>query len=372
MASLRKLRNKWYARVSLWDGYRQKEKLIPLKTESKSTARVRLVEVNRYEIDIKVGNKFEFPWQNNAGHTKIAHYVLREATLDYYKYKKRMGLANGSIKRINNSLNIFINLFGNSIPVNSINQKLIDNFIDYCLNKYTTSGTNINLRNIKTFLKWLYETDQIEKLPIIRMVKVKKSKPSYLTEKEFSLIMNLSELDPFYKNVFKFYVGTGCRLSEPFYGSILGDYLVIPAKHTKAKLEKEVFVSDYLKKIWSEMMDFKEEWILKGYKFKNLPLSLSKKFLWACREVDIDHHFHDLRHTFAVIRYLLTGNIYAVKKDLGHASVTTTEIYADFKTSRLLSDFPSLRKLIEKQQNIAKIPIMDTDSMDTAGLFLTE
>ena len=207
---------------------------------------------------------------------------------------------------------------------------------------------------------------------MVRMVKTAKSKPSYLTENDFGKLMNLDELEPFYKNVFKFYVGTGCRLSEPFYGSIDGDYLVIPAQNTKAKREKEVFISDDLKKIWTEMIEFKDAFVKKGYSFKNLPLSISKKFLWACREVNIDHHFHDLRHTFAVVRYLLTGNIYSVKKDLGHASVTTTEIYADFKTSRLLADFPSLRKLIEKQQNIAKIPIMDTDSMDTAGLFLTE
>ena len=88
--------------------------------------------------------------------------------------------------------------------------------------------------------------------------------------------------------------------------------------------------------------------------------------------MEIDHHFHDLRHTFAVVRYLLTGDIYAVKKDLGHASVTTTEMYANFKRSRLLEDFPSLKNLIEKQQNLAKIPIMDTDSMDTESLFLME
>ena len=51
---------------------------------------------------------------------------------------------------------------------------------------------------------------------------------------------------------------------------------------------------------------------------------------------------------------------------------TETCSHCDFKTSRLLSNFPSLKKLIEKQQNIAKIPIMDTDSMDTSGMFLTE
>lgn len=372
MASITKIRKKWYARVSLWDGYRQKHKQIPLYTESKVTARVRLAEVNRYEKDIKQGLDYSFAWLNTDGQTKIQRITLETTIPQYIAFKKRTGLAKGSINRINNSLSIFIKLFGRTFPIKSINLKHIDTFTDHCLNEYTPSGTNINLRNLKSFLKWLYETERIEKLPIVRMVKVEKSKPSYLTEKEFSLIMKLNELDPFYKNLFKFYVGTGCRLSEPFYGSILGDYLVIPAKYTKARLEKEVFLSEDLKKIWNEMIDYKDDWIKKGYKFKNLPLSISKKFLWACREVNIDHHFHNLRHTFAVIRYLLTGNIYAVKKDLGHASVTTTEIYADFKTSRLLADFPSLRKLIEKQQNMAKIPIMDTDSMDTDDLFLTE
>lgn len=372
MAGLSKRRNIWYARVSLWDGYHQDDKPISLRTKSKATARERLAEVNRYEKDIKKGLDYSFAWLNADGRTKIQRITLEITIPQYIVFKKRTGLTKGSINRINNSLSVFIKLFGRTFPIKSINLKHIDSFTDFCLNKYTPSGTNINLRNLKTFLKWLYETNQIEKLPIVRMVKVEKSKPSYLTEKEFSLIMNLEELEPFYKNIFKFYVGTGCRLSEPFNGSILGDYLVIPAQYTKAKLEKEVFVSDDLKNIWSEMIESKDAWVKKGYKFKNLPLSISKKFLWACREVNIDHHFHDLRHTFAVIRYLLTGNIYAVKKDLGHASVTTTEIYADFKTSRLLADFPSLRKFIEKQQNIAKIPIMDTDSMDTEGLFLTE
>ncbi len=66
------------------------------------------------------------------------------------------------------------------------------------------------------------------------------------------------------------------------------------------------------------------------------------------------------------------GNVNPLLPDPKYSSVTTIEIYADFKTSRLLTDFPSLRKLIEKEQNIAKIPIMDTDSMDTEGMFLTE
>jgi len=37
-----------------------------------------------------------------------------------------------------------------------------------------------------------------------------------------------------------------------------------------------------------------------------------------------------------------------------------------YNLSLLSSDLPRLKNLIEKQQNLAKKPIMDTDSMDTA------
>ena len=55
-------------------------------------------------------------------------------------------------------------------------------------------------------------------------------------------------------------------------------------------------------------------------------------------------HFHCLRHTFAVRRYLQTRDIYQVKQEMGHSSVTTTEIYAKFSLRRLEMDFPSLVK----------------------------
>ena len=74
---------------------------------------------------------------------------------------------------------------------------------------------------------------------------------------------------------------------------------------------------------------------------------LSKVFLRAVLEIDGDKtkfHFHCLRHTFAVRRYLQTRDIYLVKQEMGHSSVTTTEIYAKFSLRRLEMDFPSLVK----------------------------
>ena len=39
-----------------------------------------------------------------------------------------------------------------------------------------------------------------------------------------------------------------------------------------------------------------------------------------------------------------TRDIYQVKQEMGHSSVTTTEIYAKFSPRRLEMDFPSLTK----------------------------
>ena len=79
-----------------------------------------------------------------------------------------------------------------------------------------------------------------------------------------------------------------------------------------------------------------------------------------CRKIKAceDKHFHSLRHTYAV-RSLLRGvSIYDVKLAMGHASVTTTEVYSNMNLMRVAYDFPSLQ--IELKNNKR-----DTDMRDT-------
>ena len=54
--------------------------------------------------------------------------------------------------------------------------------------------------------------------------------------------------------------------------------------------------------------------------------------------------FHYLRHTFAVIEWKKTGDIYLVSKKLGHSFVTTTEIYTKLELCQIREDFPSLTR----------------------------
>ena len=76
-----------------------------------------------------------------------------------------------------------------------------------------------------------------------------------------------------------------------------------------------------------------------------------------------DLHFHNLRDTFAVMRYLETRDIYQVSKELGHTSVKVTEKYARFQLRRLEQDFPSLAKGYNENDRQYAIP--DTDYPDT-------
>ena len=74
----------------------------------------------------------------------------------------------------------------------------------------------------------------------------------------------------------------------------------------------------------------------------------------ACNKLELDKtKFHCLRHTFAVMEYLRTKDIYKVCKKLGHSSVTTTEIYAKFELDNLAEDFKSLTQN-DNESNIYK------------------
>ena len=52
ITSIKKFRDKWYARIQTWDNGVRKEKLIPLKTENKVEARVRIAQIEKVEKDI--------------------------------------------------------------------------------------------------------------------------------------------------------------------------------------------------------------------------------------------------------------------------------------------------------------------------------
>ena len=88
MATLRNFRGKWYARSRWSDNGNKSEKLIPLRTSSKTTARERIAEVNKVEKDIKKGMEFSFPWISQSTTTKVQRYTLNDAVEKWLNQRK--------------------------------------------------------------------------------------------------------------------------------------------------------------------------------------------------------------------------------------------------------------------------------------------
>ena len=230
-------------------------------------------------------------------------------------------------------------------PLCNVNTKVIDTYRNVCIDKgMTPDGININLRSLKTFFRWCHRREYISKVPHIDMVSKPKSMPLYIPDPIFKKLMRLEWLDNHYKDAFKFYRDTGCRVSEPFIGELDDNWLMISGDKTKQRADKELRLNAECLRLCNQMQKYEKKY--KGT-IESWTQNLSKTFLKAMREIDGEdtkYHLHCLRHTFAVRRYLQTRDIYQVKQEMGHASVTTTEIYAKFSLRRLEMDFPSLIK----------------------------
>jgi integrase len=184
---------------------------------------------------------------------------------------------------------------------------------------------------LTTFLRWAYRRDDIDKLPFVPKVKVDEALPSYLSDTDFDRL--IKETDEHFAKVFQMYRNTGCRLTEPILGVLKNDTLVLSAKHSKTRKERRILLSPEDVPVVYELQERYNAWRnkVKVKKTKYFADKYSKEFKRICRLIELDNKFHDLRHTFAVRRYLMTRDIYQAMKELGHAKVTTTQMYAEFE-----------------------------------------
>ena len=167
MASLKQMRGKYYSRIRQWNGIRQIEKLIPLKTSNKTDARLRNSEVERYESDIKNGMEFEFSWKTDTKYAKQIKYTLAEAADDYLAYLSRYGRKESTIQIRRQSYNSLIKCLGDKYYVSNLKISSIDRFIEANKGILSDNGINLKLDHIKSLINYLiYEKQMINKAKI--------------------------------------------------------------------------------------------------------------------------------------------------------------------------------------------------------------
>ena len=184
MATLKKRRGVWYARVQWYKNGQQTqtEKQVPLRTDSKVTARERLAEVKKVEGDIKAGIGFSFPWLCNDTTTSVKRFTVSDAVDVWIGSRKSNGIRKSTIKRNRYSMESFMSSAGNKRPLTNVTTKVIDAYRNTCIdNGMKPDGININLRTIKTFLRWCDKRDYIHKMSHIDMVSKSKTMPLVTT-----------------------------------------------------------------------------------------------------------------------------------------------------------------------------------------------
>ena len=89
----------------------------------------------------------------------------------------------------------------------------------------------------------VFDEGYIDTLPKITMIKEVKQKPKYINEAKWNKIMELTCVDPFYKDVFDLYRTTGARRSEIILGHLEGNFLIVEAQDSKTRRELEIPLS---------------------------------------------------------------------------------------------------------------------------------
>ena len=370
MATLRKRRNKYVSYIRKWNGIKQVGVSIPLG-DDKTTAIARHKKVEKDEPLIKEGiiqkHQFKayFKWLNDEGTSTLKQLTTAEAInqfLDVYK----VDVALSSYKRMKVSVNAFFKAVDQNIPIKKMNTDCIEDFKKHYKKSRAAAGINLDLRNIKTFLRWCVEKELLSPMPKIKMLREPKKLFKYIKEETMEKIFSLESLSPFMKRAFYVYLTTGCRRSEIIEGKLDGSILVVPAQISKSRIEKEISLSEVQIQIVKDIHAARDTHLLRGSCLLTFKDKFTKAFKNVCDELHLkDLSFHSLRHTFAVTQWIITNDIYEVKTLLGHTSVKTTEKYAQFNKNRLANDFKKAYRVRLEIQKVRENAISDTIISDT-------
>jgi site-specific recombinase XerD len=337
MAGLTQRNNTYYARVSR---YRTKQShvWISLRTESVAEAKRRMREVDVVEQKIKDGSfKGPFTWE----HEKIPGLqilTITEASKKYRNECDQRGIKASTIEIYKYALDGLIEVTTNKMSIEDIDPSMINKYCASVKASQKPITINKHLRAIKSFLLWANDNEYLTKVPRIRMLPVDRAKPKYISELDFEKIQkHIRKTRPELASVYQMYYDTGMRLSEAFVGEL-------PPKQPKA--EWYLHVPAGLGKNGGERYIEMKPWhwpVIQLIQESNmLPKSYSRYFWKTCIDLKMKgRKFHGLRHSYAVREWLVSGDLYKVARSLGHASITTTEIYASFDEIQLRLDFPT-------------------------------
>jgi len=296
----------------------------------KSTRKKLKHEANNFLVTFS--EKIESDKRNK---TKSIHF--KKFIFDFLKYSESIHSPN-TTNTFKTTFNATLSYFGD-ITLMSITSTKIQEFLQYRIinvSKYQARKDLINLSS--AFNKAVTERYLVKNPCIgIKRIKIPEKQPKFFTEAELEKLLNVTENQDI-KDLTIFAVNTGLRQMELL--TLQWDQINFRDKLLTLDNRNHLTKSKKIRTIplnisSMQIIDKREAQKTSEYVFTYLNAKItqdqiSKVFKKYVLRAGINPklNFHSLRHTFASWLVQRGVSIYQVSKLLGHASVTTTQIYA--------------------------------------------
>jgi len=278
---------------------------------------------------------------------------LEQAIQEFLTHQLASGRSPHTIGAHQRDLKLLNNHLGAKIQIDRITPNDLDRFLlsDPVIRRIDgrpkqLTSIDRTRATIKGFFRWLLEAGHININPAvgIRIKRNNRKPPVYLNEDEKRILLKTIRRHKGWQAnrdlvIVNLFLHTGIRLSELINLDItdvnlLEKRITIRAKggqivHRFLNTKVRAVLHHYLKerrKIFVESQVLFLSQMLKRITTRQVQRRLDQ---WIAK-AGIDKRVtpHTLRHTFATSVYARTSNLLAVQQALGHASVTTTQIYA--------------------------------------------
>ncbi|MEM2933316.1 MAG: tyrosine-type recombinase/integrase [Methanocellales archaeon] len=263
---------------------------------------------------------------------------VQDSELEVFLNEKKIVLSPLALKQYKQILSELRKFSGKELK--SVTKLDIVSFLSHLYNKnLKKSSISTYQRIIKSFYGYLYENKLLPENPCRNLYNVKPEgkAPVYLTLEEVELLLNAAK-NPRDRLIFQILYATGLRVSELInirYSNI--DFKNCTIKvFGKGSRERYVLVREELMgeiKCFCEVNKKSDMDRLFNITARAIELNIKK----AAKQVGIRKEVtpHKLRHSFATHMLQRGADIRAIQKLLGHSSLNTTQIYADYSIEDL-------------------------------------
>lgn len=273
--------------------------------------------------------------------------------IDYLQFEK--GLSEKTIKSYKVDLRDFFD--ATKKEYDEIKKEDIYKYIEDIKKKFKHNTVQRKVSAVKSFFKFLYVNKNIKKDPsnTIKSLQKEKRLPEVLSEDDFNKILDTFNHEP--KNIrnkliLKLLIASGARISE-IINLKVGDisdnnyeYIRVFGKGSKYRY---IPIYNSLANEIKEYVQNNRDFLKKSEKdYKLFPNLRREQFYTTLREhskmcgIEKRVYPHIIRHSIATILLKNGADIRMVQELLGHASISTTQIYTHVEKSKLKSVYDNI------------------------------